>query len=316
VPPPPEELALAVVEGSLVGLFDASVGLPQFPTDFSGSTVEVARVDGGGVPGPLPEAEVGVDNTFRMEDVPARNAWVYVLGPNHQTRQMRWAIQEGTNTFEGITLLNDPDWINLPFNRMFLWGGNGLNRWLVPAEIVVISPNIDPGDVATALAELTEMTRGGFSGSIVVRKPTAEEREALDQGCDYSGAGARGKIFVGQGMNDEAYSCLFGDEGPGPAGEVAWARVRVRDDPDSVRHGLGHATGAEHPCGTSRPDPESLMRGSCGTYTLEPAPAWTDFDRQAFLFAYSRPVGTYATDDSRQAELMFGTVSNDSSAGE
>jgi len=93
---------------------------------------------------------------------------------------------------------------------------------------------------------------------------------------------------VGQGMNDEAYACFTAE----PFTEVGWARVRVTDDPTSIRHGLGHATGAKHPCGHGWPDPESVMRGSCRYYTLDPAPAWTVFDRQAFSYTYSRPPGT------------------------
>ncbi len=51
-------------------------------------------------------------------------------------------------------------------------------------------------------------------------------------------------------------------------------------------------------------------------FSFPPADDWTDFARQAFLRAYSRPVGTLAQDDTRFVEIMTGTVTQtDSAAG-
>ena len=313
-PPPPAPPALAVVEGSLVGLFTASSGLPQFSTDFSGSKVEVERVDDIGFLSPRPTGEVSAANTFRIEDVPVGNAWVTVSGPNHLTREMRWAIRAGTNTFEGIDLVNDPDFPTHPFWKMFQWSTGGIGRWVEPAHIVVVSPNIDYDDVVTAMLELASMTRSRFVASVEARPPTAAEREALDLHCHYTGTAANGKIFVGQGQIDEARICI--DRDSGIQATVAWALVRIRDDPQAIRHAIGHGAGAWHPCADFGPTVESLMNGKCTSNSVPPAPDWTVFDRQAFLFAYSRPPGTLPDDFTRHIELMQGTVSGTDGAGD
>ncbi len=312
--PPSAPPAPAAVEGSLVGLFDASSGLPQFSSDFSGSKVEVERVDGIGLLSPPPTGEVSASNTFRIEDVPVGNAWVTVSGPNHLTRQMRWAIREGTNTFEGIDLVNDPDFPTHPFWKMLQWSTGGIGRWVEPARIVVVSPNISYDDVVTAMLELADMTRGGFVASVEARPPTAAEREALDLNCRYTGTAANGKIFVGQGLIDEARICI--DDDSGNQATIAWALVRIRNDPQSIRHAIGHGAGAGHPCADYGPGVESLMNGRCTSNSGPPAADWTVFDKQAFLFAYSRPPGTLPDDYTRHIELMHGTVSGTDGAGD
>ncbi len=316
MPPPTPPRALAVVQGTVAGLFDASNGFPQHSQDFSASVVSVDSVVG---IGPVRrESDVSATNSFRIEDVPVGEARVSVFGPNHVYRRMTWEIREGTNTFDEIDLVNDVDFSRRAYHAMF-HVNFALSRWVAPARVIVISPNISPSEVITAILELTNMTRAGFSASVEVRPPSAAEREALEMGCEAMGAAALGKIFVGQGMNDEAFACRVGGEPgmhPGPELEIAWARVRVRNTPQSIRHGLGHAAGAKHPCGEYDRDPNSLMSGDCDFFAFEPAHDWTVFDRQAFLLAYSRPVGTLAQDDTRFVEIMTGTVTQTGSAAD
>ncbi|MDH3523695.1 MAG: hypothetical protein OES32_08925 [Acidobacteriota bacterium] len=302
-----------MVEGSLVGLFDDG------ETDFSESDVWVDSVVGIGALVPPPTSPVSATSTFHIEGVPVGLARVTVTGYRHVTRRMMWEIREGTTTFAGIDLLNDLDfarpgrhraaWI---FGSMFRPEG-GLRRWVAPAQIVVVSPNIDPALVLTVVGELATITRGGFFASVEVRPPTAAEQEALAAGCEYSGTAALGKIFVGQGQGDESYYCLVGGEVglfPGPENEVAWGRARVQNDLDSIRHGLGHAAGALHPC-TGAEDLDTVMGGSCGYYGNQPARGgWTPIDLRVFLAAYSRPPGTRPPDDTRHLAPMTGTVSD------
>jgi len=310
---------MAVVEGSLVGLFNASSGFPLVSEDFSQSIVRIDSVSSDQPYSPPPTSEVSAANTFRIEEVPVERVVATVSGPNHLDRKMIWEIQQGRNTFEDVDLVNGGDFPLRAFDSMFRevnGSAIGLLRWVAEARIVVVSPNISTSVVEAAVRELTALTGGGWAASVEARAPTPDERGAIEAGCDFSGPMPRGKIFVGQGLNDEAYTCTVdGVPGTSPTRnrEIGWARVRVQNTPQSIRHGLGHAAGAVHPC-TGGPDPPSVLGGSCGHYANEPAESWTDFDRQVFLLAYSRPAGTSSPDDTTSVETMTGTVTQSESA--